>query len=465
MAEPSNTASEIDHQVVDSVDSVEDPTLTSPQPIINGVAEQVPVEPPNIQMPSVFPQTGNLQHLVPTTDYSLAQPISADEIALYDRQIRLWGVKAQEKLRSAKILLIGMRSLANEIAKNLVLAGVGSLTILDFAPVTEDDLGSQFFVTQDQIGQNRAEAALPQIVKLNPRVQVFADPNLVTSKLPEYFSMFDITIATNLDISSLASINAACRFSGRKFYAADTHGMYGYVFADLILHDFVVEREKGNKLTEIGTAETATRLILSATTKKENGKNIEIVSKSESYSPLILANASPLPAEISNNRRRRLQVTPLLSCLRALFDFQNRSGGRFPLHNRADLEAFTRLATEKHQELLLPPETLRSDFLRSFLQNLGSEISPVAAFLGGAVAQDVINVLGQREQPLQNFLLFDGEEFKGPIYSMHPYIDDTMPMPVPMAMNISNGVTANSDSANFSNDFINGFPAAATQMV
>src|SRR4051794_28084027 len=32
------------------------------------------------------------------------QTISADEIALYDRQIRLWGVKAQERLRSAKIL-------------------------------------------------------------------------------------------------------------------------------------------------------------------------------------------------------------------------------------------------------------------------------------------------------------------------------------------------------------------------
>ena len=59
------------------------------------------------------------------------QTISADEIALYDRQIRLWGVKAQERLRSAKILLIGMKALANEIAKNLVLAGVGSLTILD----------------------------------------------------------------------------------------------------------------------------------------------------------------------------------------------------------------------------------------------------------------------------------------------------------------------------------------------
>jgi ubiquitin-like 1-activating enzyme E1 A len=65
-------------------------------------------------------------------------------------------------------------------------------------------------------------------------------------------------------------------------------------------------------------------------------------------------------------------------------------------------------------------ETLTSTDLRSFLQNVGSEISPVCAVLGGVVAQDVINVLGGREQPVQNFLLFNGERSVAPIYAMHP---------------------------------------------
>lgn len=47
-----------------------------------------------------------------------------------------------------------MRALANEIAKNLVLAGIGSLTIQDSQVVTEDDLGAQFFVSEDSIGKN-----------------------------------------------------------------------------------------------------------------------------------------------------------------------------------------------------------------------------------------------------------------------------------------------------------------------
>lgn len=58
------------------------------------------------------------------------------------------------RLRSANILLVGMKAIANEIAKNLVLAGIGSLTILDDQLVTEDDLGSQFFISDLHIGLN-----------------------------------------------------------------------------------------------------------------------------------------------------------------------------------------------------------------------------------------------------------------------------------------------------------------------
>ena len=47
-----------------------------------------------------------------------------------------------------------MKALANEIAKNLVLAGIGSMTVQDDQLVQEDDLGSQFFVSEQHIGQN-----------------------------------------------------------------------------------------------------------------------------------------------------------------------------------------------------------------------------------------------------------------------------------------------------------------------
>ncbi|KAJ5373659.1 hypothetical protein N7517_005665 [Penicillium concentricum] len=363
-----------------------------------------------------------------------AQSISADEIALYDRQIRLWGVHAQEKIRSANILLITVKALANEVAKNLVLAGIGSLTIIDHQNVTEEDLGAQFFIAeaqseQDVIGKNRAQVAGPQIHKMNPRVKLNIDTSDVKTKQPDFFAQFDITIATELDFLTNTTVNAACRLANRPFYAAGLHGFYGYAFADLISHDFVIERNKSNMAPV--TQETPTRSIVDITTKieqndankKEPNKVIELVTKREVYSPLILANTSPLPEEYTRLPRRRKQVTPLLSCLRALWEFEKLLGHR-PTFTHEDLELFTKLSRDRHQELKLEPLTLDSVFLRTFLQNLGSELSPVAAFLGGALAQDVINVLSAREQPLQNMLLFDGEKSIGPIYSLHPFFPD-----------------------------------------
>ncbi|CAG8036568.1 unnamed protein product [Penicillium salamii] len=357
-----------------------------------------------------------------------AQPISADEIALYDRQIRLWGVQAQEKIRSANILLVTAKALANEVAKNLVLAGIGSLTIIDHQDVTEEDLGAQFFVAEaqnegDVIGKNRAEVAGPQIRKMNPRVKLNIDTSDVKTKQPDFFAQFDITIATELDFLTNTTVNAACRLANKPFYAAGLYGFYGYAFADLISHDFVIERSKSN--LNASTQETQTRSIVSINTKKENDKVIELVTKREVYSPLILANTSPLPEEFTRLPRRRKQVTPLLSCLRALWEFEKLRGHR-PTFTHEDLELFTKLSRDRHQELKLEPLTLDSVFLRTFLQNLGSELSPVAAFLGGSLAQDVINVLSAREQPLQNILLFDGEKMVGPIYPLHPFFPEDL---------------------------------------
>ncbi|KAL1957651.1 hypothetical protein VTO42DRAFT_5628 [Malbranchea cinnamomea] len=350
--------------------------------------------------------------------------ISRDEIALYDRQIRLWGVKAQEKIRTARILLITLKALGDEIAKNLVLAGIGSLTILDNATVREEDLGAQFFLSEENIGQNRAEAAAPRIQQMNPRVQLHVDTSDVRTKPPEFFAAFDLVIATDLDFNTFSTVNAACRLANKPSYVAGVHGFYGFIFADLISHDFVIEREKSNIPSP--TNETKTRTILGITTKRENDKVIEIVTKREVYTPLLLANSSPLPEELTRLPRRRKQVTPLLTCLRALWEFQRQHGGAYPSFSRNDLEQFTRLANERHLELKLDQSSLTSEFLRSFLQNVGSELNPVAAFLGGSLAQDTINVLSAREQPLQNFLLFDGERNTAPIYSLHPFFPDTI---------------------------------------
>ncbi|GAM90968.1 hypothetical protein ANO11243_090150 [Dothideomycetidae sp. 11243] len=351
-----------------------------------------------------------------------AAGISADEIALYDRQIRLWGVQAQERIRSAKVLLINVKAVGTEIAKNLILNGIGSLTIVDNGVVTESDLGAQYFLRDDDVGSNRAQTAATRLQELNPRVGVLANASDPMQFTDEFYKQFDLIVATDLPFLTTAMINAATRMAMRPFYATGVHGFYGFIFADLVEHEYIIERERSNIYTVV-KAETTTRSITAVSTKKEKGKNIELVTKKEMYSPLLLANSSPLSPEYLKNRRKMKGVSALLPALRALWDFE-RAMNRFPGHSREDLVMFTTMANEKLLELQLPADTLKAEFLRSFLQNVGSEIVPTAAFVGGRLAEDAINVLGKREQPIQNFLLFDGDTFQAPIYALHPIFEN-----------------------------------------
>ncbi|KAL8370195.1 hypothetical protein RB595_000538 [Gaeumannomyces hyphopodioides] len=390
--------------------------------------DAVPLAPPGGPASVMMPEANGAGLAAQLQDLTQQQPqnngISEDEIALYDRQIRLWGMQAQEKIRSANVLLITMKALANEIAKNLVLAGINSLTILDPEPVTAADFGAQFLLDEDEarVGMNRAEAASVNLRKLNPRVNVIVDTGHICSKGPSFFAAFSVVVATELDPQNLVLVNTATRLNGRPFYAAATHGLYGYIFADLIEHDFVVERDV-SKPTELG-AETRTRAIIGVTVRDdEAGKKVERVTKRELYSTWTLADAAILPEAHRRSPRRLRAVTPALSCLRALFDFVQERGrlpAAVPAQARADLERFTLLANEKHNQLGLPIATLRSEFLRSFLQNLGAEVAPVTAILGGQLAQDVINVLGGTQQPIQNTVIFDGNTMEASMFALHP---------------------------------------------
>lgn len=267
----------------------------------------------------------------------------------------------------------------------------------------------------------KAEAAIPRIQELNPRVNVKSDGSLADlfAKDQTYYAPFSCVIACDHDFDTISFINTTARFASCPFYAAGIHGFYGYIFADLVAHDFVIERSQSNIATK-PTSETPTRSVLSVTNKKEpTGKTTEIVKKQEIYCPLILANSSPLASDVLSNRRKLKAVPPLLPALRALFEFQ-RSFKRLPdLHQTQDIGTFTALATTKSRELQLPAETLNADFMRKFIQSIGAEIVPTAAFIGGRLSEDVINVLGKREQPIQNFALFDGDSLDGRIYSLY----------------------------------------------
>ena len=159
-------------------------------------------------------------------------------------QIRLWGLDAQKRLRSAKILVAGMRGLGNEVAKNLVLAGVNSMTILDHEVLSKEDSFSSFLAPTTEVGKNRAQASLERLKQRNPMVEITADDENLDAKEKAFFEKFDVVIVTNYPKDVILKVNKICREIGIKFFSGDIFGFFGYSFMDLVKHEYVEEEVK-----------------------------------------------------------------------------------------------------------------------------------------------------------------------------------------------------------------------------
>jgi ubiquitin-activating enzyme E1 len=77
------------------------------------------------------------------------------------------------KLIKMKVLLVGMRGVGVECAKNLILAGPKSVDIYDPTVVKINDLGTNFYLRDEHVGKvSRAEATITQLKELNSNVSV-----------------------------------------------------------------------------------------------------------------------------------------------------------------------------------------------------------------------------------------------------------------------------------------------------
>lgn len=136
-------------------------------------------------------------------------------------------------------MLCGLNGFGAEIAKNIILSGIKSITFLDHLNLTEGDTCSQFLAPRSELGKNRAEASLFRAQALNRMVEITIDTDRLDSKPDEFFVNFDVVVVTETDTKTMVKVDNACRMNGVKFFAGDVWGTFGYSFADLQEHNFV----------------------------------------------------------------------------------------------------------------------------------------------------------------------------------------------------------------------------------
>ncbi|XP_064484346.1 SUMO-activating enzyme subunit 1-like [Ornithodoros turicata] len=329
----------------------------------------------------------------------LVPELSEEEADLYDRQIRLWGLESQKRLRAVRVLVAGMNGLGAEVSKNLILAGIKSITLLDDKEVSEDDFYSQFMIKRDDIGKNRAHCSKAYAQDLNPMVKVIAEEGAVAEKDEDYFRNFDVVCCTETStIENLVRINTICRDIGAKFFCGHVWGFHGYFFTDLIEHTYTqeVRLPPPPKKTET--------LGPSAAKKPKMTEEISpIVKKTMTFVPL--SRALQVKAGKSGTGLDK-KTSSMFLWLHVLLRFHEKT--KAP-PAPSDRESLLEMRDEVANDLDVDKARISDDLF----DNIFGELGATCAVLGGILGQEIIKVASCKDLPMKNFFLFNGEECCG----------------------------------------------------
>ena len=170
---------------------------------------------------------------------------------MYSRQIVLLGLETMEKISKLSILIIGQRGLGIEVAKNIIVSGPLKVFIFDPNPVEISDLGSNFYLKEEDIGKRRDLSSLNALIELNEYVQIdYIKKNSIKEIYNDIANNFNVVVITEiLPINESIEINEICRKNNIKFIYSTISGLSAFVFDDFGDEHTIFDEycEKANK--------------------------------------------------------------------------------------------------------------------------------------------------------------------------------------------------------------------------
>ena len=372
------------------------------------------------------------------------------------------------KLIKMDVLIIGLRGLGVETAKNIILAGPHSVTIYDPEITKIQDLGNNFFLTEEDVGKKRRdEACLAKLAELNPYVHCSVmEGNDILSKVPS-FHVVVITELMNKDF--LIEVDSLCRENKIGFIYSATLGITGYCFVDFGNEHFIrdnngeecktylariITKDKegvvtiddsigGGKLA-LGDGDYVTFREVGGMTELNDGKPRQIkfissisfsIGDTSSYGDYTnggIIEQVKVPKPISYMSLKEKMEEPykdvpiepidlskfgrneLLHCaFMAVHHFYQKHQKLPELNKKEDADEVVaeskdiyNKAKEKKYKWIENSQDFDENIVRNISNWARSEISPVCAFLGGIVAQEIVKFTG-KYTPINQWLYFD----------------------------------------------------------
>jgi len=158
--------------------------------------------------------------------------LTNEDMQRYSRQIMLEeiGFVGMEKLRRAKICVVGVGGIGNPIVTQLAAMGVGKLKIVDRDVVEISNLHRQHLYNEADIGKVKVEVAAERLKKINHHVQIEAVPLSITRYTAESIVKgMDIIIDALDTVDARYALNDACIKYNIPFIYAGALGMLGSV--------------------------------------------------------------------------------------------------------------------------------------------------------------------------------------------------------------------------------------------
>ncbi len=146
------------------------------------------------------------------------EKLTNDEISRYSRHLLLQeiGVKGQKKLKSAKVLIVGLGGLGAPLAQYLAAAGVGKIGLIDFDEVEESNLQRQVIHGTRDIGRPKVASAKDSIKQINPLVRVETYNYLLTAEnAADIISDYDVVADASDNYQCRYLVNDACVLLGK----------------------------------------------------------------------------------------------------------------------------------------------------------------------------------------------------------------------------------------------------------
>ncbi len=158
--------------------------------------------------------------------------LSPDEIARYKRHllVKEIGGQGQQRLKKARVLVVGAGGLGSPLIMYLAAAGVGTLGIIDDDRISVDNLQRQVAFQTGDIAALKAEKAAALCRQLNPHISVETMAfRLTAENALSIISQYDIVADGSDNFATRYLVNDACYFAKKPLVFAALGQLDGYL--------------------------------------------------------------------------------------------------------------------------------------------------------------------------------------------------------------------------------------------